>query len=67
VPERRWLLGFLDVRADDLRDPHNAASRDVWAQSVDRAEALRRLVEADRHGLDPPVEVAVFGARYVLR
>jgi chitosanase len=67
VPEKAWLMAFLDARADDLRHPHDTDSQRVWAESVDRVAALRRLVTADRHRLEPPVTVTVFGDRYVLR
>lgn len=67
VAERRWLLDFLDVRAATLRDATDPATRQVWRQSVDRVEALRRLVQADQHQLAPPVTLTVFGGQYVLR
>jgi chitosanase len=67
VAEKTWLLAFLDVRADDLRDPHDADSRDVWAASVDRVDALRGLVEDDRPDLSPPVKITVDGDDYTLR
>jgi chitosanase len=67
VTEKGWLLAFLDVRAGDLRNPHNRDSRQVWAESVDRVDALRGLVVANRHRLAPPVTVIVSGGEFVLR
>lgn len=67
VAEKTWLRAFLDVRADDLRDPHDAESRDVWAASVDRVDALRELVDDDRPDLTPPVAITVDGDDYTLR
>jgi chitosanase len=67
VDEQTWLLAFLEVRADDLRDPHDAGSRDVWAASVDRVDALRELVDGARPDLSPPVTVTVDGEDYTLR
>ncbi|HEX8628481.1 MAG TPA: chitosanase [Catenuloplanes sp.] len=67
VAERQWLLGFLDARAATLRDAAAPATRQVWRESVDRVAALRRLVQADRHELTPPVDITVFGGRHVLR
>ena len=66
IREKAWLLAFLDVRADDLRDPHNADSQQVWAESVDRVDALRQLVTTDQHRLTPPVTLNVSGGEYVL-
>jgi chitosanase len=67
TPERRWFAAFLDVRADALRHAHDPDTRAVWAESLDRVEALRRLVDADRHRLKPPVPISVFGDEYELR
>jgi chitosanase len=67
IAERDWLLKFLDVRADDLRHPSAGDSQQVWAESVDRAEALRRLVSDDQYRLAAPVKLTVFGDAYVLR
>jgi chitosanase len=67
VEERRWLSAFLDVRGDTLRRATDPDTRKVWAASVDRVEALRRLVAGNRHQLTPPLEITVFGDRYVVR
>jgi chitosanase len=67
VAEKAWLLAFLEVRADDLRNPHNSETRDVWAASVDRVDALRGLVHDGQHELAPPVDVTVDGDDYTLR
>jgi chitosanase len=67
IAELHWLMAFLDVRADDLRNPHNAATQRVWAESVDRVQALRRLVVEGHHDLVPPLTVTVFGGQYELR
>ena len=64
--EKEWLVKFLAVRADDLRDPHDQDSRKVWADSVDRADALRRLVEDDHYTLRPPLTVEAYGDTYDL-
>jgi chitosanase len=67
VAEPVWLNAFLDLRAETLRRPSNAATQRVWAESVDRVEALRRLLTDDREDLQPPLTVTVFGARHELR
>ena len=67
VAEKAWLLEFLDVRADDLRHPHDPGTRDVWAASVDRVDALRDLVHDGQHQLSPPIDVTVDGDDYTLR
>ncbi|MEV6850015.1 chitosanase [Actinoplanes sp. NPDC051411] len=67
VAEKTWLLAFLDVRRADLRNPHDEDSQDVWAQSVDRVDALHGLVEGDEARLDAPVTLEVDGEDYELR
>jgi chitosanase len=67
VDEKIWLLAFLEVRRADLRNPHDPGSRDVWAQSVDRVDALHRLVEDGEDDLDPPLTLRVDEDDYTLR
>jgi chitosanase len=67
VAEEQWLSAFLDVRADDLRQPSNAESQQVWSASVDRVQALRRIAAGGGYRLTPPVTVQVFGAEHELR
>jgi chitosanase len=65
--QKTWLLAFLEIRAEDLRNPDDRASRTVWADSVDRVDALRRLVDEDRYALSPPLKINVSGDTYELR
>jgi chitosanase len=67
VPEKTWLLTFLDVRRADLRNPHDKTSQQVWADSVDRVDALRDLLEAGKAQLNPPLTLQVDGEPYTLR
>ncbi|GGM46698.1 hypothetical protein GCM10007977_055490 [Dactylosporangium sucinum] len=67
MPEQAWLETFLDARSDTLRHPHDAATHTVWADSAGRAAALRDLMEADEHQLDPPLHVDVSGDEHELR
>ncbi|WP_426513891.1 chitosanase [Dactylosporangium sp. McL0621] len=67
VDEQDWLGEFLDVRAETLRNPHDKDSREAWAESVDRVDALRDLVDNDRYGLEPPVKFTLDGDDQELR
>lgn len=67
VAEKTWLLAFLDVRRADLCNPHDETSRKVWADSVDRVDALRGLLEDGQARLDAPVTLRVDGEDYTLR
>lgn len=67
MAEKTRLLAFLDVRADDLRDPHDGDTREVWRASVYRVDALRDLVHDGQHRLEPPIDVSVSCDDYTLR
>ena len=67
VAEQTWLEAFLDVRADTLRNAHDEDTRKVWAESVERVDALRDLVDDDQHQLEPPLRISVFGDDHELR
>jgi hypothetical protein len=54
---KAWLLAFLRVRADDLRDRTTPTCAQSGLKSVDRVDALCSLVDADRHRLHPPLDV----------
>jgi chitosanase len=67
VEEQEWLGAFLDEREDTLRHPADRDTAAVWAESADRVDALRELVDDDRFRLDPPVPITVYGDDYELR
>jgi chitosanase len=67
VAEKSWLLTFLEVRRADLRNPHDDNSQQVWAESVDRVDALHGLVAGGETRLDAPVTLRVDGEDYTLR
>jgi chitosanase len=67
VAEKTWLLTFLEVRRADLRNPHDENSQEVWAESVDRVDALHGLVVGGEARLDAPVTLQVDGEDYTLR
>ncbi|WP_433205541.1 chitosanase [Dactylosporangium sp. CS-047395] len=67
VAEPAWLVAFLDVRADTLRNPHDRDTRDAWSESVDRVAALRDLVNRADYGLAAPLTVTLDGDEHELR
>lgn len=58
--EKDFLIEFLNSRAEILIHPHNAETEDVWKDSVDRAYALRKLVESERFNLNSPFKLHVW-------
>jgi chitosanase len=67
VAEARWLGAFLDVRRAVLSDAHDEATRTAWRASVARVDALRALLDERNLGLRPPITMAPWGTRHVLR
>jgi chitosanase len=62
--ETEWLLVFLEVRDEHLLDAADPDTREEWAESADRTEALATLVEHGPVDLDEPFTVQVFGDTY---
>ncbi|ORX67225.1 hypothetical protein DL89DRAFT_269644, partial [Linderina pennispora] len=44
VDEIVWLTKFLQVRADDLKNPHNKGTQKEWAKSVTRVKSYQYVV-----------------------
>lgn len=57
VDEKQWLAGFLAVRREDLAHAYDASTRQVWAESVGRADALANVLASGNLNLDGPVHV----------
>jgi len=55
--EEEWLREFLKVRRADLKDPHNKDTKDEWAQSVDRVDAMVEILDDGNMDLDGPIHV----------
>jgi chitosanase len=64
VGEERWTRTFLDVRRRHLADAADPATRRVWAQSVDRVDALRDLLDGGADALDAPFVLDVQGGTF---
>jgi chitosanase len=52
VPETRWLQVFLRVRRADLAHAYDPTTREVWAESVARVDALSSLLASHNMKLD---------------
>ncbi len=61
IDERDWLDHFLSVRRNTLLHPSDPETQEAWAESVDRVDALRKILEADNEHLSPPVRIEVWG------
>jgi len=57
VDEKKWIREFLKVRRDDLQHPHNKETAEGWKQSVDRVDALVKLLDEGNMDLHGPIHV----------
>ena len=64
--EKAWLKAFLEQRKQDLLHPANSTTAAEWAESVDRADAMLRLFEANQFYLTGVVQITVFGKSFTL-
>ena len=64
--EKAWLKAFLQQRKQNLLHPANSATAAEWAESVDRADAMLRLFDANQFDLTGVVKITVFGKSFTL-
>ncbi len=64
--EKTFVTEFLKVRRADLLNPTNSETADEWRESVDRVDALLRLVDEGQWELKAPLRVRVWGQTYAL-
>lgn len=57
VEEKQWLQTFIKVRRADLAHAYNEETRDEWAQSVDRCDALSAIAKSGNYDLNGPIRV----------
>jgi chitosanase len=57
VDEERWLRRFLRVRRATLAHAHDPATREGWAEAVDRVDAFLDILEDGNVNLDGPIHV----------
>ncbi|MFH7027560.1 MAG: chitosanase [Heteroscytonema crispum UTEX LB 1556] len=57
VDEKQWLQAFLKVRRADLAHAYNEDTREEWAQSVDRCDALSAIAKSGNYDLNGPIHV----------
>jgi chitosanase len=65
VSEGAWLRAFLDVRRADLAHTANPATRARSAQSVDRVDVWRSILDRGNFALDGPISFD-FGEHFVI-
>jgi chitosanase len=57
VDEKEWLEAFIKIRRKVLEHAHNPETREVWAKSVDRCDALLEILKKGNFDLHGPIRV----------
>ena len=61
VDEPQWLRTFLAVRRESLSHAEDSATRAAWADSVERVDVFRDLLDAGKLDLRGPLRIQVGG------
>ncbi|GJF03041.1 chitosanase [Pseudonocardia sp. D17] len=65
--ETIWLEAFFSARRATLEQPSNPDTREVWAGSVGRVDALHELLHEGNLNLDLPLEINPWGTPVEIR
>ena len=61
VEELKWLDTFIQKREQDLRAPANMAYAPIFLDAVDRAQAIRKILQEGNVDLSRPITITVYG------
>ena len=57
IDEKIWLNKFLEIRRENLQNPDNSKTQEVWKESVGRVDVFAALAAAGNYQLSLPIEV----------
>lgn len=66
IDEKDWIKKFMEIRKNILLNPHDPATKDVWAESATRVDGLMEIYYLKNYYLSPPVFLNVDGDSYRL-
>jgi len=66
IDESDWLQAFMNIRRSVLLNATDPETREEWAESVGRADALIAIFESGNVGLEPPITIAPFDSTFTL-
>lgn len=64
--EIQWLAAFLAVRRATLLNPKDHTTQAVWADSVGRVDAIKKLLDEGNLDLTPPMAISPFGDEFII-
>jgi len=64
--EHKWLQAFMNIRRSVLLNPANEETREEWAESVGRVDALIAIFDSRNVNLTPPIAINPYGTTFTL-
>lgn len=66
IDEHQWLQAFMTIRRSVLLNPYNPETREEWAESVGRVDALVTIFESGNVNLIPPIIICPYDSTFTL-
>jgi len=66
IDESEWLEAFMNIRRSVLLNPANPDTREEWAESVGRVDALIAIFESGNVDLTPPIVISPWDSTFIL-
>jgi len=66
IDEGEWLQAFMNIRRSVLLNPANPETREEWAASVGRVDALITIFNSGNVNLTPPIVINPWGTTFTL-
>jgi chitosanase len=67
IDEKIWLRELMRIRLLDLNHPFNSSTQQAWADSVDRVECYKRILDTGNVNLDGPIHFTVYGVSFTIQ
>lgn len=64
--EKEFLTSFLKARKQTLLHPHNQETQAEWSESVDRVNALQKLIDEGQWDLKTPFKINVWEKTFTI-
>jgi chitosanase len=66
IDEHEWLEAFMDIRRSVLLNPADPDTREEWAESVGRVDALIAIFESGNVNMTPPIVISPYDSTFTL-
>jgi chitosanase len=66
IDEHEWLQAFMNIRRSVLLNPADPDTREEWAESVGRVDALIAIFQSGNVNMTPPIVINPWGTTFTL-